>query len=65
LKAVNERLWEIEDDVRKCEATGDFGNRFIALARSVYKENDERAALKRRVNDLLGSVIMEEKSYAG
>jgi hypothetical protein len=64
LKVVNERLWEIEDEVRKCETANDFGPRFVALARSVYKTNDERAALKRRVNDLLGSAIVEEKAYA-
>ncbi|HEY1379498.1 MAG TPA: DUF6165 family protein [Gemmataceae bacterium] len=64
LKAVNEKLWDIEDAIRKCESAGDFGNRFVMLARSVYKNNDERAALKRRVNDLLGSPLVEEKSYA-
>ena len=64
LKVVNERLWDIEDDVRRCESAGDFGRRFVALARAVYKNNDERAALKRRVNDLLDSAIVEEKSYA-
>jgi hypothetical protein len=65
LKAVNERLWEIEDAIRTCEAAGDFGDRFIALARSVYQENDQRAALKRRINNLLGSAIVEEKWYGG
>lgn len=64
LKAVNEALWEIEDDIRRCEAEGDFGARFIELARSVYKQNDKRAALKKDINLLTGSAIVEEKSYA-
>ena len=64
LKAVNERLWDIEDDIRDCERQQDFGVRFIELARAVYHNNDQRAALKRRVNELLGSTILEEKSYA-
>lgn len=64
LKAVNERLWVIEDDIRDCERAKDFGAKFIELARAVYRENDQRAALKREINVLLGSVIVEEKSYA-
>jgi hypothetical protein len=64
LKAVNERLWEIEDDIRACERDKEFGDRFVALARAVYVTNDERAALKRRINDLMGSRLVEEKSYA-
>lgn len=64
LKEVNERLWEIEDEIRKCEARGEFDAGFIELARSVYLNNDERAALKRSINEQLGSSIMEEKSYA-
>jgi hypothetical protein len=64
LKAVNEALWRIEDEVRLCERDEDFGPRFIALARSVYRTNDRRAALKRQVNALLGSRLIEEKSYA-
>ncbi len=63
LKAVNETLWDIEDDIRACEAAQDFGPRFIALARAVYQTNDQRAALKREINLLLGSEIVEEKSY--
>ncbi|MEO1459105.1 MAG: DUF6165 family protein [Pseudomonadota bacterium] len=63
LKRVNEALWQIEDDIRDCERAGDFTERFIALARAVYRTNDERAALKRRINDLLGSRLVEEKSY--
>ncbi|GIX15736.1 MAG: hypothetical protein KatS3mg118_3695 [Paracoccaceae bacterium] len=64
LQAVNEALWQIEDDIRDCERRGDFGPRFVALARSVYRENDRRAALKRAINTALGSRIVEEKSYA-
>ena len=63
LKAVNERLWQIEDDIRACEAAGDFGPRFIELARAVYINNDQRARAKRDINLLLGSDIIEEKSY--
>ena len=64
LKDVNAVLWRIEDDIRDCERAGDFGPTFIALARSVYRQNDERAALKRRINELLAAEIVEEKSYA-
>jgi hypothetical protein len=64
LKAVNEALWRIEDEIRLCERDEDFGPRFIALARSVYHTNDRRAALKRQVNERLGSRLIEEKSYA-
>jgi tetratricopeptide (TPR) repeat protein len=64
LKAVNARLWDIEDDLRICEKKGEFGAAFVALARAVYKLNDQRAALKRDVNRLFGSAIVEEKSYA-
>ncbi len=63
LKAVNEELWEVEDELRACEAAGDFGPRFVELARSVYRHNDRRAELKRRLNDLTGSRLREEKSY--
>jgi hypothetical protein len=64
LKAVNEALWSIEDEIRDCERRGDFGPRFIELARSVYRENDLRAAVKRRINERLGSDLVEEKSYS-
>jgi hypothetical protein len=64
LLKVNEALWEIEDAVRECEQTGEFGAHFIALARSVYQRNDERAALKKAINQVCGSTIIEEKSYA-
>ncbi len=64
LRAVNEALWQTEDDLRLCERRRDFGPRFVELARSVYRDNDRRAELKRRVNELLGSSLVEEKSYA-
>jgi hypothetical protein len=64
LAAANARLWTIEDEIRKCEHEGDFGSRFVALARSVYRENDTRAAIKRAINTLTGSALVEEKSYA-
>lgn len=64
LKAVNEALWDIEDDIRDCERAKDFGEEFIRLARAVYITNDKRAALKKEINLLLGSTIVEEKSYA-
>ena len=64
LQAVNEELWEIEDDIRDCERNGDFSDTFIQLARAVYVTNDKRAALKKEINLLLGSAIVEEKSYA-
>ncbi len=64
LKNVNAELWRIEDDIRAQERAGTFGAEFVALARSVYRTNDRRAALKREINDLLKSAIIEEKSYA-
>ena len=63
LKAINEALWEIEDDIRACEAQNDFGQKFIDLARAVYITNDKRAAVKKEINLLLNSEIVEEKSY--
>jgi hypothetical protein len=63
LMTVNERLWVIEDDIRDKERARCFDEDFIRLARSVYVENDERAAIKRRINVNLGSTIVEEKSY--
>ena len=65
LKRVNEALWDIEDEIRACEAEQDFGPRFIELARSVYGTNDERAAIKKRLNLAVGSAYVEEKSYRG
>jgi Family of unknown function (DUF6165) len=64
LRSVNEALWQIEDEIRLCERAGDFGPKFVELARSVYHRNDERAAIKREINVLLGSKIIEEKSYS-
>ena len=64
LTLVNERLWTIEDALRSCEREGDFGPRFVALARSVYCENDTRSAIKRAINTLASSALFEEKSYA-
>ena len=63
LKAVNEQLWEIEDDIRRQESAGTFGQEFIRLARSVYEKNDERARLKYELNQRLGSDLVEEKDY--
>jgi hypothetical protein len=64
LKLVNQTLWWVEDELRACEHDADFGPCFVALARSVYRLNDQRAALKRQINDLLDAVIVEEKLYA-
>ena len=64
LKEFNERLWEIEDDIRDCERAKDFGYMFVKLARAVYVNNDKRSKLKREINELLGSSLIEEKSYA-
>ncbi|PFG51849.1 hypothetical protein ATG98_0816 [Marinobacter sp. LV10R520-4] len=63
LKAVNEELWVIEDDIRDQEADQNFGARFIELARAVYVTNDKRASLKKDINLALGSRFVEEKSY--
>jgi hypothetical protein len=63
LHAVNERLWDIEDRIREKEAHQSFDRDFIELARSVYVCNDERAAVKKRINQQLGSRLVEEKSY--
>ncbi len=64
LKQVNEALWDIEDRIRDCERDQDFGAEFVRLARAVYFTNDERARIKRELNLLLGSSLVEEKSYA-
>jgi Flp pilus assembly protein TadD len=63
LRSLNERLWESEDRLRECERAQAFDARFVELARSVYQLNDERAAAKRRINDLLNSAHVEEKWY--
>jgi Family of unknown function (DUF6165) len=64
LLEVNERLWTIEDDIRAKERAAAFDADFIRLARAVYIQNDERAAIKKRLNLKLGSTLVEEKSYA-
>ncbi len=64
LKKINESLWEIEDAIRILESKADFGAEFITLARSVYQTNDQRAEIKKEINQLLGSALVEEKSYA-
>jgi hypothetical protein len=63
LQQVNERLWDIEDRIREKEARQTFDRDFIELARAVYHSNDERAAIKKRINQALGSRLVEEKSY--
>jgi len=63
LRGVNEALWDIEDRIRLKEHAKAFDAEFIELARSVYVRNDERAAIKRRINEKLGSTLVEEKSY--
>ena len=63
LRQVNESLWDIEDDIRRKELLGCFDHSFVALARAVYQTNDERAAIKRRINILLGSALVEEKHH--
>ncbi len=64
LKSVNEKLWVIEDEIREFERLKDFREEFIRLARAVYVNNDERARIKRSINDFLGSKLVEEKSYS-
>jgi hypothetical protein len=63
LRAVNEALWDIEDRIRVKEKHKAFDEEFISLARSVYIRNDERAVVKREINEKLGSTLVEEKSY--
>ncbi len=63
LKSANQALWQIEDEIREHERGGQFDERFIELARNIYRTNDRRAVLKRRINELTGSEIVEEKSY--
>ena len=63
LKRINETLWDVEDALRECERNNNFSERFIELARTVYRTNDQRAGIKREINQLLGSNIVEEKSY--
>ena len=61
---INQQLWDIEDKLRDKERANSFDDEFIQLARSVYITNDERSRIKRKINDTLGSEIVEEKSYA-
>jgi hypothetical protein len=61
---VNRKLWQIEDEIRDCEKTNDFGEEFIRLARAVYWTNDDRNLVKKRIDNLTGSNLTEEKSYA-
>ena len=63
LKKVNLKLWNVEEELRELESLGQFGKRFIDLARSVYKLNDQRFSLKDNVNNHFGSFIREVKSY--
>lgn len=63
LRAVNESLWQIEEDIRDHERRGDFGPEFVKLARAVYRNNDSRSAIKRKINQRFNSEIVEEKSY--
>ena len=64
LSAINAQLWDVEDSLRACEAAGDFSKRFVELARSVYRLNGERSALKTHLNEILKSPIREEKEYS-
>lgn len=64
LRRVNSTLWQIEDDIRRKDARQEFDDHFVELARAVYRTNDDRAAIKRQINLLLGSELVEEKSYA-
>ena len=63
LQAVNTELWNVEDALRQLEAEQRFDQMFIELARSVYQLNDQRAAIKRQINEACGSTLLEEKSY--
>lgn len=63
LQAINDALWDVEDGKRAHEREGRFDADFVALARRVYKENDQRAAIKREINQLTGSTLVEEKSH--
>ena len=64
LRQINQQLWDIEDKIRDKERAKSFDDEFIQLARSVYVTNDERSRIKRKINDMLGSELVEEKSYA-
>ena len=64
LRQINQQLWGIEDKIRDKERSNSFDDEFIQLARSVYITNDERSRIKRKINDMFGSELVEEKSYA-
>ena len=64
LKAINRSLWELEDEIRALEKLQSFGARFVEVARAIYRDNDQRAALKRVINTRYGSTLIEEKSYS-
>ena len=64
LYEINLELWKIEDKIREKEKQSDFGNEFVSLARSVYFTNDKRAEIKKKINFISGSELIEEKSYA-
>jgi hypothetical protein len=64
LKAINRSLWELEDEIRALEKLQSFGARFVEVARAIYRDNDQRAALKRVINTRYGSALIEEKSYS-
>lgn len=63
LQTINSKLWDVEDSLRVQETKNLFDNHFINLARSVYKLNDKRASIKRQINEIYGSCLIEEKSY--
>lgn len=63
LRTINHKLWGIEDELRRKEVEQEFDGKFISLARDVYFTNDERAKVKREINEILGSELIEEKSY--
>ena len=64
LKEINNNLWQIEDNIREKEINQEFDKEFIQLARSVYKENDKRASIKKQINKKYNSDLLEEKSYS-
>jgi hypothetical protein len=64
LKEINERIWELEDEIRQCERDKDFGPSFVTTARAVYMTNDRRAAVKKNINLKYNSQFKEEKSYS-
>ena len=65
LKLVNERLWDLENRIRRLESVEDFGEDFVRTARQIHKDNDRRAGIKRDINQALNSELIEEKEYSG